>query len=64
VDDAREISSDRHCAWRLVTQETVPVNRGLPVTVFSSVNEAEKWLQRKDRRRAQPGPAEAKEPLG
>jgi hypothetical protein len=28
--------------------ETVAVNRGLPVTVFSSVSDAEKWLQSKD----------------
>jgi len=32
--------------------ETVAVNRGLPVVVFSSVSEAEKWLLGKDRGRS------------
>lgn len=29
--------------------ETVAVNRGLPVTVFASVSDAEKWLREMDR---------------
>jgi hypothetical protein len=29
--------------------ETVAVNRGLPVTVFSSVSDAERWLLGKER---------------
>jgi hypothetical protein len=43
--------------------ETVAVNRGLPVTVFSSVNDAEKWLLSKDRGGTQqPSPADVDEP--
>jgi hypothetical protein len=43
--------------------ETVAVNRGLPVTVFSSVSDAEKWLQGKAPGGAQPlAPADANEP--
>jgi len=33
--------------------ETVAVNRGLPVMVFSSVSDAEKWLLNKGRGGAQ-----------
>jgi hypothetical protein len=34
--------------------ETVAVSRALPVTVFSTVAEAEKWLQDEDRRDTEP----------
>jgi hypothetical protein len=37
--------------------ETVAINRGLPVTVFSSVADAEKWLVDKDREGAEPNAA-------
>ena len=43
--------------------ETVAVNRGLPVTVFSSVSDAEKWLQSKGPGGTrQNGPTDANEP--
>jgi len=32
--------------------ETVAVNRGVPVRIFPSVSDAEKWLLEQDRRRA------------
>jgi hypothetical protein len=34
--------------------ETVAVNRGVPVTVFSTVADAEKWLLKKKSRRRKP----------
>jgi hypothetical protein len=37
--------------------ETVALNRGLPVAVFSTVADAERWLLDLDRRSAEPRPA-------
>jgi hypothetical protein len=42
--------------------ETVAVNRALPVTVFPTVADAEKWLLEEDRKGTQHAPAEANEP--
>lgn len=43
--------------------ETVAVNRGMPIRVFSSVRDAEKWLQDGDREATQQGdPAGWNEP--
>lgn len=43
--------------------ETVAVNRGMPVMVFSSVSDAEKWLLGNDRGGTPPhAPADANEP--